>query len=121
LPDVYEAAFGLGTNNPADAASDRDSDGQTNLQEYYAGTDPTDPASRLSLAASREQNLFLLRFNAVSNKTYTVQTQVDNISGNWSNLFHWVARPVNSFVTVTNPVSSTAPFQFYRLVTPAQY
>ena len=120
LPDSWEAAFGLATNNAADASRDLDGDGQTNLQEYNAGTNPVDGTSRLRLTVSREQGLLLLRFNAVSNKTYTVQARADFTSGTWLNLLHWVARANSSVVTLTNPFPPQASFQFYRLVTPAQ-
>ena len=47
LPDEWEIAHGLAPNNAADAAFDPDHDGQSNAQEYLAGTDPQDSASFL--------------------------------------------------------------------------
>ena len=45
LPDDWEKQYGLDpTTN--DAAADKDGDGATNLAEYQAGTDPTDPESK---------------------------------------------------------------------------
>ena len=43
LPDWYEALYPgtLDSTNPNDAAADPDSDGLTNLQEFFNGTDPT--------------------------------------------------------------------------------
>ena len=43
LPDWYEALYPgtLNSTNPNDAALDPDSDGLTNLQEFFNGTDPT--------------------------------------------------------------------------------
>jgi hypothetical protein len=45
MPDNWEVQYGL---NPLvnDALGDKDGDGYTNLQEYKAGTDPTDPQSK---------------------------------------------------------------------------
>lgn len=45
MPDGWEVQYGL---NPIvnDATGDKDRDGFTNLQEYKAGTDPANPASR---------------------------------------------------------------------------
>src|SRR6266566_1790164 len=42
LPDWYEALYPgtLDSTNPNDAAADPDSDGLTNLQEFFNGTDP---------------------------------------------------------------------------------
>lgn len=48
LPDGFEQANGLGQNNPADAALDRDSDGHSNYEEYLDGTDLNAPGSGLS-------------------------------------------------------------------------
>ncbi len=40
LPDSWESTNGLDTNNPSDAALDSDSDGVSNLEEYYNRTNP---------------------------------------------------------------------------------
>src|SRR5207247_7627090 len=46
LPDVWEAANGLQTNNAADAFIASDHDGRLNWEEYIAGTQPQRPESR---------------------------------------------------------------------------
>ena len=43
LPDDWEKKYGLNVNDPTDAAGDLDHDDFTNLEEYNAKTDPTDP------------------------------------------------------------------------------
>ena len=43
LPDEWEKKYGLNVNDPLDAGSDLDGDEFTNLEEYAAKTDPTDP------------------------------------------------------------------------------
>src|SRR5581483_7713760 len=48
LPDAWEQANGTDPNTP-DANADPDLDGLTNLQEYRAGTIPTDASSTLRL------------------------------------------------------------------------
>ena len=45
IPDSWEIQFGLDPNVAADAAADLDGDGSTNLQEFQAGTDLSDPTS----------------------------------------------------------------------------
>ena len=49
MPDDFEAKYAfLNPVDAADADADYDSDGFTNLEEYTAGTDPSDPASHPS-------------------------------------------------------------------------
>lgn len=45
MPDSYERRHGLDPNNRADARGDLDGDGVTNIKEFRAGSDPTDPNS----------------------------------------------------------------------------
>ncbi len=45
MSDAFEILYNLNPNNNADAAIDSDGDGLTNLQEYQAGTSPTNPDS----------------------------------------------------------------------------
>ncbi len=45
MPDEWEVKYGFNKNDPADAELDFDNDGFSNLAEYKAGTDPTDPKS----------------------------------------------------------------------------
>src|SRR5207248_8819027 len=73
IPDYWELAYGLSITNAADAAGDLDGDGMSNLQEYLAGTDPTNALSYLKFDAVQlagiNPGLVLLSFSAVSNKT----------------------------------------------------
>lgn len=43
LPDEWEKKYGLNAADAADANADTDNDGFTNLEEFLAKTDPTDP------------------------------------------------------------------------------
>lgn len=45
IPDAWETANGLNPANAADANEDRDKDGQSNKDEYLAGTNPNSGAS----------------------------------------------------------------------------
>ncbi len=55
LPDWWELAW-FGVPNGVDPAADPDGDGFTNLQEYWADTNPLDPASCLRLTGVRPEN-----------------------------------------------------------------
>jgi hypothetical protein len=117
IPDDWETAFGLGTNNIADAALDSDGDKMSNWQEYIAGTDPTNAQSYLKIENISVSEGATLTFGAVSNKTYTIQFS-GSVSGPWSRLVDIVARATNRTEVI---VDSTAPTnRFYRAVTPQQ-
>ncbi|MBN2190247.1 MAG: helix-hairpin-helix domain-containing protein [Candidatus Aureabacteria bacterium] len=45
MPDQWEKKYGLNPRKASDAIEDMDKDTYTNLQEYQAGTDPTNPKS----------------------------------------------------------------------------
>lgn len=69
MPTVWERQFALDPFDAADAQKDLDDDGYTNLEEFTANTDPTDPKSRPA-AVERLQltgisgTQFALRFNS---------------------------------------------------------
>lgn len=119
LPDDWESAHGLNPADPADAWADADGDGASNRDEYTAGTSPTNAASVLKLAISRHEGP-LLRFEAVSNRTYTVEwTPV--LSGAWFKLAELPALPTNYQARLIHRLDLTRPTNlFYRVVTPRQ-
>ena len=45
LPDEYEKKYALNPNDAKDIDADKDGDGFTNMEEFKAGTDPSDPDS----------------------------------------------------------------------------
>ena len=117
MPDVWENAHGLNANAPADANLDSDGDGMTNLQEYLAGTDPQNAASRLMILISMAgADSAQLQFGAVANVSYTLQHRASLGSGVWSNLQGVAAAPSNRTILITNlPAGST---RFYRVTVP---
>jgi hypothetical protein len=121
LPDAWQIHyFGSITSPDARLDADPDHDGFNNLQEYLAGTDPTDPNSYLKLdSVEVGQTNSAVRFNAVAGKTYTVLSTSSLFSG-WSKLADVAAQVTNGVVTVPDPSPTLVPARFYRLVTPAQ-
>jgi tartrate-resistant acid phosphatase type 5 len=113
MPDEWESAYSL---SPSDPFLDFDDDGQPNLAEYLAGTDPTSAADRLKLWATLEPDgTTILRFNAVSNKTYGVEYCDSLHADEWDLLRELGAAPTNRSLSVTDHPPAN---RFYRVVTP---
>jgi Concanavalin A-like lectin/glucanases superfamily/Immunoglobulin domain/Bacterial TSP3 repeat len=117
LPDAWEATHGLNADGPEGAARDTDGDGFTDGQEYISGTNPLDPQSYLKLDEVVPGWPVTIRFQAVSNKTYSIQFTDAAAGATWSNLTDVAARPFSHAEVVADP--KPAWRRFYRLVTPA--
>jgi hypothetical protein len=122
LPDEWEAAHGLDFTIAEDATLDSDGDGQSNRQEYVAGTDPTDPQSYLRVENLVRQgtNAWAIRFRAVSNRTYTVESRLSPADGTWHRMVDVPAASTNRFVEVSLPADDGMSSRLFRLVSPRQ-
>jgi hypothetical protein len=116
LPDAWELAHGLDPRNAADSQIDSDGDGLNNSQEFETGTNPRDPASRLELRV-HHINGIQLQFQAVSNRSYSVQSREALDRGPWNRLLDVDARPTNR-ATIFPDTNPPGPQRFYRLLTP---
>lgn len=122
IPDEYEALYPaiLSAANAADAALDGDGDGMSNLAEYIAGTDPTDPKSYLkvdsiAVAGGGTQ----LELYALSNRSYTVEFRESLGLGNWQTLTNLPAQTANRVEKVVDPYPISAG-RLYRIATPVR-
>jgi len=95
--------------------------GDARLQEYVAGTDPRDPASRLELEVEYSVSAapLKLRFNAVAGKTYSVQFNSGLGGSTWTRLADVGFASTNRVVETVDysPVGGPGA-RFYRVVTP---
>jgi hypothetical protein len=111
-----------------DANGDYDGDGMSNLQEYLAGTDPTNSASALRITSILpEGNDILMTWSAVTNKTYVVQVATNSSDGSYTNAFSDLATvivPAAPAITETNyldvgaATNDSSRFYRIRLATP---
>ena len=75
IPNGWEQSHGLDPFNPFDADADPDHDGMTSWQEYMAGTNPTNAASRLAITSITVTNGNVrVNWQAVGGRSYVVQT-----------------------------------------------
>ncbi len=118
LPSSYESAHGLQQNDPADASTDLDGDGATNLAEYLAGTDPQLASSVFRITAITRDlaGHALVTFNAIANKTYRLEFNTTLASTGW------MALPISDLIApstgaqqLTDTTASGQPARFYRV------
>jgi Tol biopolymer transport system component len=117
IPDWWMMQyFGHPTGQAGDnslASDDADGDGASNLQEYLAGTDPTNPNSvfRLSAAATANSTV-TLTWPAVSGKSYQIQYKTN------LNDPVWLTAPGNVWVMGSQGyylAPAAQPHSFYRV------
>jgi Concanavalin A-like lectin/glucanases superfamily/Putative Ig domain len=119
LGDPWEEAFfgSSSTNSNANALLDPDGDGMTNLDEYRAGTDPTNAFSVLKILLSTT-NGAPLQFVAQSNVSYSVQWRTNLFAGTWANLTGLLAQPLVRTVEVDTALAPAGAERYFRIITP---
>jgi len=118
IPDSWESAYELDSTVATDADLDSDEDTMTNREEYIAGTNPRDRESYLQVQELASGNSATISFQAVSNRTYSVEYCDDLSSTAWTKLADVVATPTNRTATVVDSAPSAT--RFYRIATPRQ-
>lgn len=112
IPDSWETTNGL-TVGSNDSALDADGDGQNNLAEYQAGTDPQSSASVFSVTSmsAPAAGQVTISWNAVAGKTYQISTSTD--LNQWTN----TGSPVSagSTGTASATINATGGHRFYRV------
>jgi hypothetical protein len=87
IPDVWRIKFfaAASTNSQSAWFADPDHDGLNNLQEFLAGTNPTNAASVFKLAALNPKNSTnVVSLNSASGIVYRILSRDDLIAGNWA-------------------------------------
>lgn len=120
IPDWWMLKyFGHPTGQAGDlslAQDDADGDGMSNLQEYLAGTDPTNPSSVLAVHISPPSvagNAATLTWPAVPGRSYQVQS-TDNLDNPVWQTYSGSVVVIGSQGSIT--VAATQAALFYRVV-----
>ena len=117
LPIAWEKEF-FGTTN-INANADPDGDGLSNAQEYQAGTNPTDPNSRLRITAINGNTLgstATLTWTSVPSRLYQVEERLDLNAGAWAtNLTLGVVSPDPGSTTTRSLTESSVTKRFFRV------
>ena len=117
LPDYWEASYGI-----TDPSADADHDGQSNLAEYLAGTNPTNAASvlRLLSAACEADGPFTLTWSSVGGTRYRVQCASGGADGPFTDVVRDIANeidtsPYGTASTQSFSQASTNTASYYRI------
>ena len=119
MPNAYEDANGL-NKFVNDANGDLDGDGQSNLAEYLAGTNPQNAADRFLITSVVKAGGpgFVITFPAKAGKTYTIQYKNALSDPTWTELIDVPAVGADATSQYTDPTAQ--PTRFYRIITPQQ-
>ena len=118
LPDAWEAAYGITNPN-----ADNDGDGQSNLAEYRANTNPTNAASALRILGVERQpgGAITLRWSSVGGTRYRVQYSDGGAAGPFMNILRSIEDEMDnapcgqgSTQSFTDPAPASG-VRFYRI------
>ena len=119
LPDSWQMLYFMSANSSnAVPTLDPDGDGLSNLNEYLAGTIPTDGASALritSVQVAGAGQALELSFPALLQRFYQVQRTADLISPQWkgfTNALFGIGAPL----PLSSPIPTNTPAMFYRVL-----
>jgi hypothetical protein len=117
IPDGWESFYGLNPNDLGDANQDLDGDGMTNLQEYVAGTDPTNASSVLKISSISSDPLSgaaSFSFPSVNGKLYRIEFNNDlAVPNGWQTLQDNVVG-TGGEIQITDPDAASHLRRFYR-------
>ena len=98
MADDFETLFGVIL-----PGADPDGDGQSNLAEFRAGTDPTNPADALAiLSIARSGADIVITFRAVATRTYRLEYKAQLTDPTW--------QPIPTVPDLTPSTNGPAPF-----------
>ncbi len=119
MTDSYEDANGLNKNNPGDKFLDLDGDGQSNYDEFLAGTAANNASSILKIVAvSKVGATASVTWNSVPGKIYRIDVSPSMVGGAWTDVgvdFPASAGAQTLSGALTIPGNPTPAAQFLRI------
>ena len=113
LPDSWESQY-FGNLSQTDSG-DPDGDGFGNLQEFLAGTDPTDSSSALRITSiTLNEPDVIISFTTCANRFYELQANDDLTTPNWSTVVTDIPG-TGGIVSITDLDGAGFPNRFYRI------
>ena len=113
LPDGWELQY-FGNLSQTDT-DDPDGDGFSNLQEFLAGTDPTDFGSALRITSITADGAdILINFTTCSSRFYELQSNDDLTTSNWATLISDVLG-TGGIVSIADLGGGNQTNRFYRV------
>jgi hypothetical protein len=115
LPDDWELANRFDPADGRDATEDADGDGLSNAQEYFAGTDPHNPASSLRIGFARINDTGpVLSFESVLGRVYRIESSTQLGGAVWSVVKDGIPG-IGQTIEVADPAPLGQNSRFYRL------
>jgi hypothetical protein len=120
IPNGWKQQYGFNPFDPTVAAADPDGDGMSNLQEYLAGTDPTNSASSFRITSILLQGSdVLITWSMGNGKTNALQRTSGALGGSYTNSFADIFTVTNTIGSVTNYLdggaATNSPGGYYRV------
>ena len=114
IADSWEQQYFGSSSIPDVGNGDPDNDGLTNLEEFVAGTNPTNAMSRLTVALERNNGLNLV-FATVRDRSYVVETARSAMRPRWCPFYSGSSLPGNNDVMVISDYFPKTSERFYRV------
>jgi hypothetical protein len=120
IPSSWKAQYGFDPLDPTVASADPDGDGFTNLQEFLAGTDPTNSAAAFRITTiAREGNNLRVTWTMGSGRTNALQRTAGTGGSYNANNFVNIFTVTNTVGSITNYLDTGAatnvPSRYYRV------
>ncbi len=115
--DIWRLANFQTTSNTGDAADsfDPDKDGQTNLSEYAAGTDPNSAADVFKiLTSTKSATTFTVTAAGKASRSYVLERRASLVNGSWTDVTSVGPLGTDGLVTLIDS-SASASAGFYRI------